>query len=315
LELLDRLARFIPPPRRHLHRYHAVAVPNGAFGTSFSITTLLAHRGNLLAAGGFTSIGDVPANNIACFDGSAFSSLGNGVANGLNATVRAIAGLNGDIIVSGDFDYAGRTPAGGVAQLTQGQWQSLHKPSSGQSFSIAALLTHQNQLFAGGSFESIGSSAANNVARLDGGFWRTLSPGTGVSVGALSLASIGMDLYVGGNFAQAALGSLNPLSSRGIARWQGNQWGILGDGFAAGTNGSVRAMASFNGDIFAAGNFTTAGGFGDPIRNIARFDGSRWRPLATPPGSAPIGEVRGLAVAGGQVSSNAVRYFPTPAGQ
>jgi len=28
LELLDRLARFIPPPRRHLHRYHGVFAPH-----------------------------------------------------------------------------------------------------------------------------------------------------------------------------------------------------------------------------------------------------------------------------------------------
>ena len=30
LELLDRLARFIPPPRRHLHRYHGVFAPHSA---------------------------------------------------------------------------------------------------------------------------------------------------------------------------------------------------------------------------------------------------------------------------------------------
>jgi hypothetical protein len=28
LELLDRLARFILPPRRHLHRYHGVFAPH-----------------------------------------------------------------------------------------------------------------------------------------------------------------------------------------------------------------------------------------------------------------------------------------------
>ncbi len=30
LELRDRLARFIPPPRRHLHRYHGVFAPHAA---------------------------------------------------------------------------------------------------------------------------------------------------------------------------------------------------------------------------------------------------------------------------------------------
>ena len=30
MELLDRLARFISPPRRHLHRYHGVFAPHAA---------------------------------------------------------------------------------------------------------------------------------------------------------------------------------------------------------------------------------------------------------------------------------------------
>jgi len=30
IELLDRLARFIPPPRRHLHRYHGEFAPRAA---------------------------------------------------------------------------------------------------------------------------------------------------------------------------------------------------------------------------------------------------------------------------------------------
>ena len=293
--------------RRRNNVWEAVEI--GALGTVGSrnpITNLLAHRGTLLAAGSFTSIGEATANRIARFHGSGFSSLGNALGNGLNGTVRAIAGLDGDTFVAGDFDQAGRTQAGGVAVLAQGQWQSLHKQNSSRPFSVAALLNHQNQLFAAGSFEGIGASTANSVARLEAGFWRTLPPGTGISAGALAMASIGSDLYIVGNFAQAALGSPSQFNSRGIARFQANQLGIVGDGFASGSNGTVRAIASLNGDTLVAGRFTTAGGLGDPISNIARFDGSRFYPLAVPPGSPPLGEIRAMATFRGQIYVAAV---------
>jgi len=289
--------------RRRNNTWEALPIAGLArLATIEPVTKLLAHRGTLLAAGSFTSIGEVSANRIAHFNGSSFSGLGNGVGNGLNSTVRAIAGLDGDIFVGGDFDQAGRTVTGGVAMQTQGQWRSLQKARS----SVAALLIHQNQLFAAGSFDAIGSSTASSIARFDGGFWRALPPGTGISAGAHTLASIGLALYVGGNFAQAAVGSPNQLSSRGIARWQGNQWGIVGDGFAAGTDGTVRAIASLNGSIIVGGKFTTAGGLGDRISNIARFDGIRFHPLAAAPGSPPIGEVRALTSFRGQIYVAAV---------
>lgn len=40
LELLDRLARFIPAPRRHLHRYHGVSVPHAASGAQLALDLL-----------------------------------------------------------------------------------------------------------------------------------------------------------------------------------------------------------------------------------------------------------------------------------
>lgn len=289
--------------RRRNNTWEALPIAGLArLATIEPVIKLLAHRGTLLVAGSFTSIGEVSANRIAHFNGSSFSGLGNGVGNGLNSTVRAIAGLDRDIFVGGDFDQAGRTVTGGVAMQTQGQWRSLQKARS----SVTALLIHQNQLFAAGSFDAIGSSTASSIARFDGGFWRALPPGTGISAGAHTLASIGLALYVGGNFAQAAVGSPNQLSSRGIARWQGNQWGIVGDGFAAGTDGTVRAIASLNGSIIVGGKFTTAGGLGDRISNIARFDGSRFHPLAAAPGSPPIGEVRALTSFRGQIYVAAV---------
>ncbi|MBL0039900.1 MAG: transposase [Xanthomonadales bacterium] len=52
LELLDRLARFIPPPRRHLHRYHGVFAPHAALRAKVT-----ARAGEAIAAPVAPSIG------------------------------------------------------------------------------------------------------------------------------------------------------------------------------------------------------------------------------------------------------------------
>src|SRR5690606_1339248 len=71
-----------------------------------------------------------------------------------------------------------------------------------------------------------------------------------------------------GDFATAGGAAVN-----NIARWDGSQWQSLGSG----TDGPVRAIAIYDGDIVAAGRFFTAGGV--PANFIARWDGAAWSPL------------------------------------
>lgn len=55
-----------------------------------------------------------------------------------------------------------------------------------------------------------------------------------------------------------------------IARWDGSQWLPLGSGLG----GIVHALAVYNGDLYAGGQFLVAGGV--PVNGIARWDGSSW---------------------------------------
>ena len=111
----------------------------------------------------------------------------------------------------------------------------------------------------------------------------------------------GPGLYAGGKFTRAGE---NPV--RGIARWNGSSWIPLGQGVTAPPNvwpyyAEVTALETFdlgNGEqLYAAGMFTTAGGA--PAKNLARWDGSRWFPVATAmTTTAPSGvtQVEALAV-------------------
>ena len=77
-------------------------------------------------------------------------------------------------------------------------------------------------------------------------------------------------LVVGGNFDTIAGVTVN-----NIAAWDGASWRALGSG----TNESVLALTTYNGELIAGGYFNQAGG--QPINYIARFDGANWRPLST----------------------------------
>jgi Heavy metal binding domain len=80
-----------------------------------------------------------------------------------------------------------------------------------------------------------------------------------------------------------------------VAAWRGASWSQLEAPSSAGPDGPVRAVAVRGGEVFAGGDFQTAGGVSAP--GIARWDGRRWRPL----GAGVDGTVRAIAVVGHDV--------------
>lgn len=132
-------------------------------------------------------------------------------------------------------------------------------------------------------------SASSAVAQDCQGQWL---PGEGLpGVGGTVYAATSWDpdgagplnelLVVGGSFNVAGTN----LASN-IASWNGSTWQPLGDG----TNGTVRALAVWNGELIAGGEFATAGGA--TVNCIARWNGSTWQPL----GDGTDGSVLSLTV-------------------
>jgi hypothetical protein len=77
------------------------------------------------------------------------------------------------------------------------------------------------------------------------------------------------ELYIGGNFEWYN----GEVRLNGIARWDGEGWQPVGDGF----NGTVYALVSYNDGLIAAGDFTQSGS--TSVNRIARWNGSSWQPL------------------------------------
>ncbi|MDO7854265.1 T9SS type A sorting domain-containing protein [Hymenobacter convexus] len=273
---------------------------NGMNGYVYALA--VASNGDLYAGGTFNQAGGAPASCIARWNGTAWSSLGTGTANGVDAYVYALAiASNGDVYAGGAFNRAGGAPANRMARWDGTAWSPLGagmSSSNGTTGYVYALaLAGNGDLYAGGAFTHAGGALANRVARWNGVAWNPLGAGLGGGVSqdveALAVASNG-DVYAGGYFTLAS-----GVPANYIARWNGTAWSALGTGTGAsnGVNYTVFALAvAGNGDVYAGGYFVQAGGA--PTCRVARWNGTAWTSLGTGAGNAAGDVVRALAVTG-----------------
>src|SRR6185503_12153090 len=128
--------------------------------------------------------------------------------------------------------------------------------------------------YVGGWFRRAGGTPANYIAKWNGTNWSALGSGMNWSVYALAVS--GSNLYAGGIFTTAGGTPANY-----IAKWDGNSWSALGSGMTAPESlvAQVLALAVSGSNLYAGGNFTTAGG--SPVNHIAKWDGSSWSPLGS----------------------------------
>ncbi|SPE58146.1 exported hypothetical protein [Verrucomicrobia bacterium] len=149
----------------------------------------------LYAGGGFNAtMGGVSANEIAKWDGSAWSALGSGMY-GYAVYALAVSGTN--LYAGGYFTTAGGVPATNIAKWDGSTWSALGSGMGGdtQQNWVNALAVSGTNLYAGGSFSTAGGVPATNIAKWDGSAWSALGSGLNGYVEALAVS--GTDLYAG----------------------------------------------------------------------------------------------------------------------
>jgi hypothetical protein len=234
----------------------------------------------------------VALKDIARWDGSSWSAVGDGVVEGVFAL--AVSEATGEVYVGGVFDQAGGVNGTDLIARWNGySWSALGSGVSGMT--VNAIAINGTDVYVAGVLTHTGGVPVGHVARWDGSSWSALGNGVNGPDGYAYLKAIavnGNDVYVGGSFSQAG-----SVVANNIARWDGNTWSALGTGVSDESGYAyVQAIAVSGSDLYVGGGFTEAGGA--PARYIAKWDGTSWSSLGERIGNPVTGTVAALAVCG-----------------
>ena len=227
------------------------------------LSLMVAPGGDIIAGGSFNSAGGVAANNIARWNGTAWSQVG----VGLDGPVRSLLTLpNAHIIAGGTFvSNVGGLPASNIAEWnpTNNAWSALYLGVNSTVFTVTKLPS--GNVFAGGAFDHAGIGVAVGVAQWNGAAWSAMAGGMAYpsEVNCL-LTTFGGDVLVGGAFEHAG-----NLDANRVASFNGVSWGAAQPAM----NDHVRAFCQRpNGDFIVGGDFTSAGN--TTVSRIARWNGT-----------------------------------------
>ena len=253
------------------------------------VNALVFSGGSLYAGGTFASVGGVPANMVARWNGAAWEALGAGITStSWGGTVVALVFSGTTLYAGGYFDTAGSSPAANIARWTGSVWEALGSGLDSGVHSLA--IGPGGSLFVGGGFDKAGGQTAHSIASWNpaAGTWSAVGGGmSGCPTGTIVFTLLyGADnaLYAGGTFT--ASGNVD---TNHIAFWSGGQWHALDQG----TNHWVTALAEDgSGNLVAGGWFETAGSLA--ASRMAKWDGKNWSALGGH--NSPNGPVYALAV-------------------
>ena len=213
--------------------------------------------GTLYAAGAFTNMGGSGAQNIAKWDGSAWSALGS--VSAINGAVYTLAiGPDGSLYVGGTFTSANGVPnTTYLAKWDGSAWSALGSGVNNVVYALA--VDSAGNVWAGGDFSTAGGVSAR-VAKWDGATWTGTGSVPVTSTKLALLADARGSIYVGGSSSAAK-----------VAKWDGTTWTALGSEL----NGTVNSLALDRANrLYAGGQFTLT--YNGTLAGIAMWSGTRW---------------------------------------
>lgn len=235
--------------------------------------------------------------------------------NGMNGTVSAIVSDgNGIWYFAGGFTQAGGLLSNRIVKYdaSLNAFSTLGVgTNNGVNDVINDMKFSSGFLYVGGLFTSAGGVPANRVARYDPttDAWSSVGSGggNGVNGEVRTMSVTGVNVYIGGNFTQANVGT-SAITANRIARWNGSAWSSLGTGTNNGVNDVVTAIASTNLSVFVGGPFTAAGTTSNAF--IARFNLTlnTWNAV----GTGTDAQVTALTISGSDVYAGG--FFTTAGG-
>jgi hypothetical protein len=146
--------------------YEPLGLGIGAPRGGQPVFALTEYRGDLVAGGWFSRAGDVPASNVARWDGTSWWPLGGGITSGAPAHIRSLTSYDGELIAGGVFSVAGTTKVSSIAAWDGARWHALGTGlGTGDGVYVSSLATRGRLLHAGGRFSESGGYPSPGLAR------------------------------------------------------------------------------------------------------------------------------------------------------
>ncbi len=259
----------------------------GVRGQVFAVAAL---GQDVYVGGRFDQAGGLTARNIARFNLSSgtWSPVMDGATNGVDDVVRVLTAQNGALYVGGDFRAAGNLASPCLARYNPGggTWERMITTIASFSVadpSVSAIAFNGADMYVGGEFDRIDGVSCRNVMRRISSGWDPLSSGpgeSGLDGRVLCFAFRNNEVYIGGDFKQAVQRDTNLFLTSNICYWSTSDrryQPLMPNGTNTNYNprGSITSMLVWRGYLYAAGNFTDAGGAA--TGGFARYDFSRQR--------------------------------------
>lgn len=235
----------------------------------------------LFAGGTFKDAGGMPCNNIARWDGNAWSPLGSGTNGQVAALTVFDDGSGPALYAGGTFLSAGGAPASNVAKWDGSSWTPVGDGLLGIVLCLQVFDSGGGpELYVGGSFFHGVHPELATVARLRGSRWFPV--GGDIAGGASHLGvydeGAGPRLFAGGTL-HSKPGA--PHTYHALARFELDHWEPVGGGLVGFNPLEVAALHVFDDGagpkLHLAGTFTQAGGVA--TSRLASWDGAAFAPL------------------------------------
>jgi hypothetical protein len=241
---------------------------------SATVYSMAVFGSDLVAGGRFDTCSGFTANNIARWNGSAWSPLGAGIANGwVHAlAVYSYQGQNA-LYAGGAFASAGGVPTSNLAIWTGSTWAA----TAGCNDYVLALAVRWGQtagssfLFAGGNFSAVGAVPANKVARYD------VSTNTWTAMGSLAAISKPCSaLFVRGS--QISYSVVAAQQSQ-VWLWSGSAWNLMGPVLDPSTPGYVGFKDIETLTYFGGRYVVGLRDYWGQVGGVWSYDGANWQSM------------------------------------
>jgi len=232
------------------------------FSQTNNLYKIIKYDSSIIVSGEFDRVGSKRISGVMKWSGTQWDSLGSGISghNTLSTYPYPIMYphdmciFNNDLIIGGEFEFAGGQIARSVARWDGTAW---HPMGQGFNEAVYGLCVYNGELYAGGDFTMSGTTPLTYIAKWDGTNWVApgfslfyINPNNYTFIHTLKV--LYNKLIISGGFDRAVIGT-DTLQCQAVVAYDGATIDTLRGGIVG---NEAEAVAGYSGLLFAGGGPT-----------------------------------------------------------